>query len=234
MSVTVRSSASSPTRKPFKWGAALRVVTVLSAFGIAGCAESPEQKAYQQTLQTAQTDPNFCYSNRYDGVLAEAWQRVHSTQGNGQKDKTPAEAAPLPAVSVTGATSMPELSVPPYSQRSCRLSVKVGDAAPETGFLTFTYLVRDNVTKSALAEWHPDTEITEKYDALMEKIKAGVDMNNPDLKACITRYPAFNAPSSDPMVQKAAVDLRAHLVRRCLANRAALKNLYSDLYFIHR
>lgn len=232
MSVTVRSS--SPTRTSFKWGAALRAISVLSVLGIAGCAESPEQKAYQQTLETAQTDPNFCYSNRYDGVLAQAWQRAHSTEGNGQQDKTQVQAATLPSVTVTGATAMPELSVPPYSQRSCRLSVKIGDAAPETGFLTFTYLVRDNVTKSALAEWHPDTEITEKYDALMEKIKAGVDMNNPDLKACITRYPAFNAPSSDPMVQKAAVDLRAHLVRRCLANRAALKNLYSDLYFIHR
>jgi hypothetical protein len=35
-------------------------------------------------------------------------------------------------------------------------------------------------------------------------------------------------------MQQAAVSLRAMLVRRCLANHAALQNLYQDMYFIHR
>ncbi|MCP1230598.1 hypothetical protein [Acetobacter indonesiensis] len=211
------------------------LATVLATLGLTACAqETPEQKAYQQALQTAQTDPDFCYSNRYDGVLAQAWQRTHDANADTQQDKATGTPTPTPSVVVTGATVMPELSVPPYSQRSCRLSVKVGDAAPETGFLTFTYLVRNAVTESALAEWHPDKEVVQKYDATMQQIKSGLDMNDPDLKACIARYPALQPNTTDPMVQKAAFDVRAHLVRRCLANKAALKNLYSDLYFIHR
>ena len=164
----------------------------------------------------------------------QEWQRAHATDSANQKDTGKADPATLPNVSVSGATTMPDLSVQPYSRRSCRMSIKVGNAAPETGFLAFTYLTRNGQTQSALAEWFPDSLVSEKYDATMEQIKAGVDMSNPDLKTCLTRYPGFETDTTDPMVKKAAFDLRAHLIRRCMANKVALRNLYSDLYFIRR
>lgn len=234
MTDTRHSAPPTPAGVVSGWRKALRTGGMLAVLAVAACAQSPEKKAEQAALDAAKTDPNFCYSSRYDGLLVQAWQRAHSTDSANQADTRKADTAPLPTVSINGATAMPELSVPPYSRRSCRMSIKVGDAAPENGFLTFTYLTRNGQTQSALAEWFPDSLVAEKYDATMEQIKAGVDMSNPDLKTCLARYPGFEADTTDPMVKKAAFDLRAHLIRRCMANKVALRNLYSDLYFIHR
>lgn len=223
-----------PSRAASGWRNVVRAGSALALLAVVGCAQSPAQKAERAELEAAQTDPDFCYSSRYDGLLVQAWQRAHAANSTNTNDEKPADPATLPTVAVTGATPMPDLSVPPYSRRSCRMSIKVGDAPAETGFFAFTYLTRNNKTQSALAEWFPDSLVNEKYDDTMEQIKAGLDMNNPDLKACITRYPGFETDTTDPMVRRAAFDLRAHLVRRCMANKAALRNLYSDLYFIHR
>lgn len=234
MTDTRHSSLPLSPRTRFSWRNVMRAGSVLAVLAVAACAQSPEKKAEQAALEAAKTDPDFCYSAKYDGLLVQAWQRAHATNAATQQDTGKADPATLPPVSVNGATVMPELSVPPYSRRSCRMSIKVGNAAPESGFLAFTYLTRNGQTQSALAEWFPDSVVTEKYDATMEQIKAGVDMSNPDLKTCLARYPGFETESSDPMVKKAAFDLRAHLIRRCIANKVALRNLYSDLYFIHR
>lgn len=228
---------SSRPARSLSWQSLLRATSVVAVLAVAGCAQTPQQKAYHSALAQARTDPSFCYSHTYDTLLAEAMQRDHALQSSqtpDKDDKPDTSFQPTMQISVTGATAMPDLSLPPYFQRSCRLSTKQPDGKTESGFLTFTYLIRDNKVQSALSEWYSDAEVSQEYDATMKQIEAGLDMNNPDLKSCIDRYPAFDAPSKDTMVQKGALDLRAHLVRRCLANKAALKDLYSDLYFIHR
>ncbi|GFE92210.1 hypothetical protein [Acetobacter persici] len=234
MSHTPRSSR--PARSA-RWQNLLRLASVSAVLAATGCAQTPQQQAYHSALEHARTDPSFCYSHQYDTLLAEAMQRDHSLQSSktpDRDDKPDSSFQPTMAISVTGATAMPDLSLPPYFHRVCRLSTKLPDGKTENGFLTFTYLIRENKVQSALTEWYSDAEVTQEYDATMKQIEAGLDMNNPDLKSCIQRYPAFDAPSKDPIVQQGALDLRAHLVRRCLANKAALKDLYSDLYFIHR
>ncbi|MCX2560059.1 hypothetical protein OQ252_01400 [Acetobacter farinalis] len=230
---------TSPSRlaRPLHWQHLLRAACAVAVLGAAGCAETPQQQAYHSALAQARTDPAFCYAHRYDTILSEAMQRAQAAQADTaspKAEKPDTAFQPTAPVTVTQASAMPDLSLPPYFQRACRLTVQKPDGTPESGFLTFTYLIRNGDVQSALSEWHSDTEVSQKYATTMKQIEAGLDMSNPDLKACIARYPAFDNPSKDPMVQKAAFDLRAHLVRRCMANKAALKDLYSDLYFIHR
>ncbi|MFT9399165.1 hypothetical protein [Acetobacter sp.] len=216
---------------PLRFRTALHAGCVLTLLSVTACALTPQQQAEQDALKSAQTGSDYCYSPRYNGLLAEAWQRARD-EDNGQKSVASTPAAALPPVQVTAATPMPDINVPPYSRRSCRMTIKVGNAAPETGFLTFTYLVKQGKTQSALAEWYSDAFVEKDYNDTMKEINSGLNLNEPELKACIARHPEISSDIKDPMVQKAAFDLRAHLVRRCMATKAALKNLYSDLYFI--
>jgi Flp pilus assembly CpaF family ATPase len=114
------------------------------------------------------------------------------------------------------------------------MTVQAGNHAPETGFMTVAYFMHNGKVDTSLVKWTSDTEVSKYYDELKAKVSNGVDMNNPTLKACMTHYPALRVNSTDPAMQQAAVSLRALLVRHCLADHAALKNLYADMYFIHR
>lgn len=211
-----------------------RLSCVASMLALAACA-TPEQKTYDMALADARTDPNLCHSIRYYPLLAQAWQKAHlAGDPDAQDASAPVPGALPPAVKVTASTAMPDVSFPPYSQRACRMTVQAGNHAPETGFLTVAYFIHNGKVDTSLVKWNSDTEVSQYYDALKTKIRDGVDMNNPTLKACMEHYPALQTTSTDPSVQQAATSLRALLVRHCLADHAALKNLYSDMYFIHR
>ncbi|MFT9066924.1 MAG: hypothetical protein ABF420_02615 [Acetobacter syzygii] len=210
-----------------------RLSCVASVLALAACA-TPEQKTYDMALADARTDPNLCQSIRYYPLLAQAWQKAHIAGDADAQDASAPTAGTLPAVKVTASTAMPDVSFPPYSQRACRMTVRAGDHAPETGYLTVAYFMHNGKVDTSLVKWNSDTEVSQYYDELKAKISKGVDMNNPTLKACMEHYPALQTTSTDPSVQQAAVSLRALLVRHCLADHAALKNLYSDMYFIHR
>ncbi|GAN70240.1 hypothetical protein ASY01nite_09960 [Acetobacter syzygii] len=210
-----------------------RLSCVASVLALAACA-TPEQKTYDMALADARTDPNLCQSIRYYPLLAQAWQKAHITGDADAQDASAPTAGTLPAVKVTASTAMPDVSFPPYSQRACRMTVRAGDHPPETGYLTVAYFMHNGKVDTSLVKWNSDTAVSQYYDELKAKISKGVDMNNPTLKACMEHYPALQTTSTDPSVQQAAVSLRALLVRHCLADHAALKNLYSDMYFIHR
>ncbi|MFT8418260.1 MAG: hypothetical protein ABF636_05415 [Acetobacter sp.] len=210
-----------------------RLGCIASVLALAACAATPEQKTYDMALADARTDPALCQSIRYYPLLAEAWQKAHLGDADAQDASAPAPGN-LPEIKVTASTPMPNVSFPPYSQRACHMTVQAGSHAPETGFMTVAYFMHNGKVDTSLVKWTSDTEVSQYYDALKAKISSGVDMNNPTLKACMTHYPALQTNSTDPSVQQAAVSLRALLVRHCLADHAALKNLYSDMYFIHR
>ncbi|WP_244983504.1 hypothetical protein [Acetobacter okinawensis] len=210
-----------------------RMGCMASILALAACA-TPEHKTYDMALADARTDPALCQSIRYYPLLAEAWQKAHmGTDVDAQEASAPAPGS-LPPIKVTASTAMPNVNFPPYSQRACRMTVQVGSHAPETGFMTVAYFMHNGKVDTSLVKWNSDTEVSQYYDALKAKISSGVDMDNPTLKACMTHYPALQTNSTDPSVQQAAVGLRALLIRHCMADHAALKNLYSDMYFIHR
>ncbi|CEF55320.1 hypothetical protein [Acetobacter ghanensis] len=224
----------SPRANTSKPGIGLaRLSCVASVLALTACA-TPEQKAYDMALADARTDPGLCQSIRYYPLLAEAWQKAHMGGDPDAQDASAPAPGTLPHIKVTASSAMPAVSFPPYSQRACRMTVQAGSHAPETGFLTVAYFMHNGKVDTSLVKWNSDTEVSEYYDELKTKIRNGVDMNNPTLKACMTHYPALQTNSPDPAVQQAAVSLRALLVRHCLADHAALKNLYSDMYFIHR
>lgn len=224
------SSRANASRPGFVLG---RLSCVASVLALAACA-TPEQKTYDMALADARTDPSLCQSIRYYPLLAQAWQKAHlGTDADQQEASAPVAGSP-PRIRVTASTPMPDVNFPPYSQRSCHMTVQAGSHAPETGFMTVAYFMHNGKVDTSLVKWNSDTEVSKYYDELKAKISSGVDMNNPTLKACMTHYPALQTTSTDPSVQQAAVSLRALLVRHCLADHAALKNLYSDMYFIHR
>ena len=205
---------------------------------LSACA-SPERRAYDTALAEARTDPGLCQPERYSpsGVyqplISQAWQKAHSSAGaDAQNNAIPDNGAPVMAVSDLSTT--PPLDIPPYSQRACHMTVKAPGQPPESGFLTVVYYTHNGRVDTSLARWDSDSAISQYYDALKEKLRSGVDMNNPTLKACMEHYPAIDPKSIDPTMHQAAVSLRAMLVRRCLANHAALQALYQDMYFIHR
>ncbi len=211
-----------------------RLGCVASVLALAACATPAEQKTYDMALADARTDPSLCQSIRYYPLLAQAWQKAHmGGDADAQDASTPAPGTP-PQIKVTASTAMPNVSFPPYFQRACHMTVQAGSHAPETGFMTVAYFMHKGKVDTSLVKWTSNTEVSDYYDALKAKISSGVDMDNPTLKACMTHYPALQTNSTDPSVQQAAVSLRALLVRHCLADHAALKNLYSDMYFIHR
>ena len=210
-----------------------RMGCLASVLALAACA-TPEHQTYDRALADARTDPALCQSIRYYPLLAEAWQKAHmGTDVDAQDASTPAPDS-LPPIKVTASRAMPDVSIPPYSQRACHMTVQAGSHAPETGFMTVAYFMHNGKVDTSLVKWNSDTEVSEYYDALKTRISAGVDMDNPTLKACMTHYPALRTNSADPSVQQAAVSLRALLVRHCMADHAALKNLYADMHFIHR
>lgn len=205
---------------------------------LSACA-SPERKAYNAALEQARTDPGLCEPERYSAsgpyqpLLSQAWQKAHSTAGaDAQNNAIPEGTTPVMTVSNLAPT--PAVNIPPYSQRACHMTVQAPGQAPETGFLTVVYYTHNGKVDTSLARWNSDSFISQYYDELKAKLRSGVDMNNPTLKACMEHYPAIDPKSIAPAMQQAAVSLRAMLVRRCLANHAALQNLYQDMYFIHR
>jgi hypothetical protein len=205
---------------------------------LSACA-SPERKAYNAALSAARTDPGLCQPERYGAsgiyqpLISQAWQKAHSTAGaDAQNNAIPDSAAPV--ITVSGLSPTPEVNIPPYSQRACHMTVTTPGHAPETGFLTVVYYTHNGRVDTSLARWNSDSFISQYYDELKAKLRSGVDTNNPVLKACMEHYPAIDPKSMAPAMQQAAVSLRAMLVRRCLANHAALQNLYQDMYFIHR
>lgn len=210
-----------------------RMGCLASVLALAACA-TPDHQTYDRALADARTDPALCQSIRYYPLLAEAWQKAHmGTDVDAQDASTPAPDS-LPPIKVTASTAMPDVSFPPYSQRACHMTVQAGSHAPETGFMTVAYFMHNGKVDTSLVKWNSDTEVSEYYDALKTKLSTGADMDNPTLKACMTHYPALQTNSADPSVQQAAVSLRALLVRHCMADHAALKNLYADMHFIHR
>lgn len=222
-----RASASRPARLLGRLGCAASVLA------LAACA-TPGQKTYDMALADARTDPSLCQSIRYYPLLAQAWQKAHMGGDADMQDASAPPVGSLPHLKVTASTAVPDVSFPPYSQRACRMTVQAGDHAPETGFMTVAYFMHNGKVDTSLVKWNSDTEVSKYYDELKAKISSGVDMNNPTLKACMTHYPALQVNSTNPAMQQAAVGLRALLIRHCLADHAALKNLYSDMYFIHR
>lgn len=205
---------------------------------LSGCA-NPARKAYRVALADARNDPSLCQTANfgpigiYQPLIAQAWQKAHSTDGaNAQNNSQPARETPT--VTVSDLSSAPEVYIPPYSQRACHMTASVPGQPAESGFLSVVYYTHDGHVSSSLARWDSDTSISKYYDALKEKLRNGVDMNNPTLKSCLKHYPAIDHKTLDPSMQEAAVSLRAMLVRRCMANHAALQDLYQDMYFIHR
>ncbi|MFT8675400.1 MAG: hypothetical protein ABF990_03430 [Acetobacter sp.] len=214
-------------------------LSLMAALALTACA-TPAQETYQAALADARTDPTLCSaesfgpSGRYANLVAQSWFRAHQPGNADGQDASPPARAAAPPVTVSGVSALPDVSFPPYSQRACRMTVQSGTNPPETGFLTVAYFIHNGTVDSSLARWDSDGAVSRYYDALKEKIRAGVDMNNPTLQACMTHFPALHPDSTDPVVQQAAVSLRALLIRHCLADHAALQNLYSDMYFIHR
>ncbi|QEO16486.1 hypothetical protein [Acetobacter vaccinii] len=209
-------------------------LTLLGGLMLSACAITPQQEAYEAALAKARTAPSLCVPDIYAPLVAEAYLKAHENGSADVRDTSSLPDAPAPKLEISNVSTLPDVNFPPYSQRECRMTVKDGTNPPETGFLTVAYFMHGGQVDSSLARWDSDATISHYYDALKEKISKGVDMNNPTLKACMEHYPALHPDSTDPIVQQAAVSLRALLVRRCLADHAALQNLYSDMYFIHR
>ncbi|MDE7546619.1 hypothetical protein PY793_01290 [Acetobacter fabarum] len=222
-----RANAPGPARILGRLGCTAAVLALTA------CA-TPDQQTYNMALTDARTDSSLCQSIRYYPLLAQAWQKAHMS---GDEDMQNASAPPdgnPPNIKVTASTAVPDVSFPPYFQRACRMTVQAGNHAPESGFMTVAYFMHNGKVDTSLVKWNSDAEVSRYYDELKAKISSGVDMNNPTLKACMAHYPAMQVNSTDPAMQQAAVSLRALLVRHCLADHAALKNLYADMYFIHR
>ena len=222
-----RANTSRPARILGRLGCATAVLALTA------CA-TPEQKTYDMALADARTDSSLCQSIRYYPLLALAWQKAHISDDEDMQNASAPPADEPPHIKVTASTAVPDVRFPPYSQRACRMTVQAGNHAPETGFMTVAYFMHNGKVDTSLVKWTSDTEVSKYYDELKAKISSGVDMNNPTLKACMTHYPALQVNSTDPAMQQAAVSLRALLVRHCLADHAALTNLYADMYFIHR
>ncbi|MBO1323865.1 hypothetical protein K2X14_01690 [Acetobacter sp. TBRC 12305] len=214
-------------------------LSLMAALGLGACA-TPGQETYQNALADARTDPALCSADsyapagKYTTLVAESWLKAHQPGNADAQDAAPPPRADPPPVTVSGVSAMPDVSFPPYSQRACRMTVQSGTNPPETGFLTVAYFIHNDRVDTSLARWDSDGAVSRYYDALKEKVRAGVDMSNPTLQACMKHFPALHPDSTDPAVQQAAVSLRALLIRHCLADHAALQNLYSDMYFIHR
>lgn len=211
----------------------LRLAPLAAVVATAACA-TPQEQTYETRLAEARTAPDLCQSDRFHVLVAKAWEKAHEAGGADVEDASPNPDTPAPAIQVQASSAMPDVSFPPYSQRACRMTVQSGTAAPETGFFTVAYFMHNGKVDTSVPLWDSDKEVSDYYSELKEKIRSGVDMNNPTLKACMQHYPALHPDSTDPAVQQAAISLRAVLVRHCLADHAALKNLYSDMYFIHR